>query len=195
MKKAIVFLADGFEEVEALTPVDYLRRAGVEVTVAGVSKKEIKGAHGICVCADEVLNKEMISKKYDALIVPGGMPGASNLAADELVLEFLKDGADRGAVLAAICAAPVVVFAKAGLLKNKHYTCYPGMENDLKKFAGENYAALTEGAVHLEERVVVDKNTVTSRGPGVAEEFALTLVEILAGKLQKETLHKGLVAR
>ena len=195
MKKAIVFLADGFEEVEALTPVDYLRRAGVEVTVAGVSKTEITGSHGIKVNADAALSDSLLGEKYDAVIAPGGMPGAANLAASPLVEKLFKDAEGRGAVIAAICAAPVVVLAKAGLLKNRRYTCYPTMENDLLKFAGSNYKALTEGAVHLEERVVVDGNLVTARGPGVAEEFALALVEKLAGKAARDSLHKGIVAR
>ncbi len=193
--KAIVFLADGFEEVEALTPVDYLRRAGVEVTVAGVSKKEITGSHGIKVCTDTVAAESLLSEKFDALIAPGGMLGSSNLAASPVVEKLFKDGENRGAVVAAICAAPVVVLAKVGLLKNRRYTCYPAMENDLEKFAGSNYKALTEGSVHLEERVVVDGNLVTARGAGVAEEFALALVEKLAGKAARDNLHKGIVAR
>ena len=167
--KAIVFLADGFEEVEALTPVDYLRRAGVEVTVAGVSKKEITGSHGIKVCTDTVAAESLLSEKFDALIAPGGMLGSSNLAASPVVEKLFKDGENRGAVVAAICAAPVVVLA--------------------------NYKALTEGSVHLEERVVVDGNLVTARGAGVAEEFALALVEKLAGKAARDNLHKGIVAR
>ena len=195
MKKAVVFLADGFEEVEALTPVDYLRRAGVEVTVAGVSKKEITGSHGISVNTDVAATDALVGEKFDALIVPGGMPGSTNLAASAVVEKLLKDGGSRGAIIAAICAAPVVVLAKAGLLKNRRYTCYPTMENDLAKFAGSGHKALTEGAVHLEERVVVDGNLVTARGPGVAEEFALTLVEKLAGKAARDSLHNGIVAR
>ena len=114
MKKAIVFLADGFEEVEALTPVDYLRRAGVEVTVAGVSKTEITGSHGIKVNADAALSDSLLGEKYDAVIAPGGMPGAANLAATPLVEKLFKDAESRGAVIAAICAAPVVVLAKPG---------------------------------------------------------------------------------
>ena len=195
MKKAIVFLADGFEEIEALTPVDYLRRAGVEVTLAGVSKTEITGSHGITVKTDIAVTEALVSEKFDALVVPGGMPGSTNLAASAAVEKLLKDAESRGAVIAAICAAPVVVLAKAGLLKNRRYTCYPRMENDLAKFAGSNYKALTDGAVHLEERVVVDGNLVTARGPGVAEEFALTLVEKLAGKTARDNLHNGIVAR
>jgi len=193
--KAIVFLADGFEEIEALTPVDYLRRAGVKVTVAGLLKQEITGAHGIKVKADEVLSETLLNEKFDAMIIPGGMPGSTNLAASSLVEKFLKDAQGRGALIAAICAAPVVVLAKAGLLKNRRYTCYPSMENDLEKFAGKDYKALTEGSSHTEERVVTDGNIVTSRGPGVAEEFALVLVEKLAGKKAKDSLHKGIVAR
>ena len=195
MKKAIVFLADGFEEIEALTPVDYLRRAGVEVTLAGVSKTEITGSHGITVKTDAAVTEALVSEKFDALVVPGGMPGSTNLAASAAVEKLLKDAESRGAVIAALCAAPVVVLAKAGLLKNRRYTCYPRMENDLAKFAGSGYKALTDGAVHLEERVVVDGNLVTARGAGVAEEFALALVEKLAGKSARDNLHNGIVAR
>lgn len=193
--KAIVFLADGFEEIEALTPVDYLRRAGVKVTVAGISKQEITGAHGINVMTDEVLSEGLLNEKFDALIIPGGMPGSTNLAASPLVEKFLKDAQSRGAVIAAICAAPVVVLAKSGFLKKRRYTCYPSMEKDLQEFAGKDYKVLTEGSVHTEERVVTDGNIVTSRGPGAAEEFALVLVEKLAGKEAKDSLRKGIVAR
>ncbi|NLK46058.1 MAG: DJ-1/PfpI family protein [Treponema sp.] len=197
MKKAIVFLADGFEEIEAFTPIDYLRRAGIEVITAGLSKNEIIGAHNIRVLSDVILSENLMLEKFDALILPGGMNGSVNLAASSTVEHFLKDGLARNAILAAICAAPIVVFAKAGLLKNRHYTCYPSMEteNEILKFVGKNYKSLMEGSVHSNERVVVDANMITARGPGVAEEFSLALVENLAGSDAKESLKNAIVAR
>jgi 4-methyl-5(b-hydroxyethyl)-thiazole monophosphate biosynthesis len=186
-KKALVFLADGFEEVEALTPIDYLRRAGIEVTTASItSSNTVKGAKGVPVVADVLL--EELSKQarlsagaWDAVFIPGGMPGASNLAACPAVGKLFREMAEAGKTFAAICASPAVVLAPLGLLEGKNFTCFPGLENSVK------------GGKHSLEKVVVDGNLITSRAPGTAAAFALALIEKLAGpgaakKVAEDTL-------
>jgi 4-methyl-5(b-hydroxyethyl)-thiazole monophosphate biosynthesis len=173
-KKAIVLLADGFEEVEAVTPIDYLRRAGVEVTTAAITDSLIvKGRWtGLKVTADTTLNE--IAKQgtggWDAVILPGGMPGAENLAASKETGTLLKSMAAEGKLICAICASPAVVLSPLGLLKSKKFTCYPKMEEKVKD--GE----------WSDKRVVVDGNVITSRGAGTAGEFAVAIIEKLIDK-------------
>jgi len=173
-KKAIVLLADGFEEVEAVTPIDYLRRAGVEVTTAAITDSlTVKGSwSGINVTADTTLAK--LAKDgtggWDAVILPGGMPGAANLAASKETTALLNEMAAAGKLICAICASPAVVLSPLGLLKGKKFTCYPGME---EKVADGSW---------LQERVVVDGNVITSRSAGTAGEFAVAII----GKLIDE---------
>ena len=161
-----MFLADGFEEVEALCPLDVLRRAGVEVTTVGVGKDMIRGAHGITVLADipDVMYRDSAP---DMIILPGGMPGAANLDACKTVDAALKAASRRGAFMAAICAAPFVL-GKRGLLQGKRAVCYPGFEGELEG------AMVSEG-----ETVVRDGNVITAKGMGVAFEFGLELVRCL----------------
>jgi len=168
-KKAIVLLAEGFEEVEAVTPIDYLRRAGVEVTTAAVSLfMTVKGARGIKVDADtEIAGIDGGAANWDAVIIPGGMSGAANIAASEEAGKLIKDMAAAGKLVCAICASPAVVLSPLGLLSGKKFTCYPGMEEKVK--AGEWSA----------DRVVVDGNIITSRSAGTAGEFAITIIEKL----------------
>ncbi|MDR2049901.1 MAG: DJ-1/PfpI family protein [Treponema sp.] len=186
-KNALVFLAEGFEEVEALTPVDYLRRAGIEVTTASITaSRTVKGARGVPVVTDALL--EDLSKQgrlspeaWDAVFIPGGMPGASNLAACPAVGKIFKEMAEAGKIFAAICASPAVVLAPLGLLEGKNFTCFPGLEDTVK------------GGKHSLEKVVVDGNLITSRAPGTAAAFALALIEKLAGpvtakKIVEDTL-------
>ena len=170
-RKAIVLLADGFEEVEAITPIDYLRRAGVEVTVASISDDlSAKGAWtGLKILADTALSKIKTSE-YDAVILPGGMPGASNLAASKEASSLLKEMAAANKLLCAICASPAVVLAPLGLLNGKNFTCYPGME---KKIPPDISSGLSG------DRVVVDGNLITSRGAGTAGEFAIAIIQEL----------------
>jgi len=175
-KKVLAFLAEGFEEVEAATPIDYLRRAGVEVTVCAIGKeKTVKGSHGIGFAADTTI-AELESEglfhaaSWDGVFVPGGMPGASNLAACTAAGNFFKEMATAGKITAAICASPAVFLAPLGLLEGKKFTCYPNLEKNLKS------------GTWLADRVVVDGNLVTSRAPGTAAAFALALIEKLAGK-------------
>jgi 4-methyl-5(b-hydroxyethyl)-thiazole monophosphate biosynthesis len=178
-KKALLLLAQGFEEVEAVTPVDYLRRAGLEVITAAVGESpEVTGAHGIPVRADAVL-AELAAKAgglpglcrdLDAALLPGGMPSASNLAASADVSALLGAMARDGKTIAAICASPALVLAPLGLLRGRRFTCYPGMEQGL------------EGALWSEEPVVTDGNLITSRGAGTAAAFAVALINRLAGE-------------
>jgi len=175
-KKVLTFLAEGFEEVEAITPIDYLRRTGVEVTVAAITtEKQVKGSHGISLVADTTVAAleqagQLSVVSWDGVFVPGGMPGASNLAACAPVGNFYKAMNDAGRIIAAICASPAVFLAPLGLLEGKEFTCYPGMEKQVS------------GGKWLTDKVVVDGNLVTSRGPGTAVTFALALVELFTGK-------------
>jgi 4-methyl-5(b-hydroxyethyl)-thiazole monophosphate biosynthesis len=180
-KDAVLLLAAGFEEIEAISIVDTLRRAGVEVTIAGLQAGAIEGAHGIKVVPDTTLG-EIEIKKFDAVILPGGNPGYLNLGKDHRVLDAVKTAFEVGKIVAAICAAPSVL-AQAGILKGKKATIYPGMET-----------ALT-GARHSDERVVVDGKLVTSQGPGTALEFGITLAELLVGKQKAQEVKSALVAK
>lgn len=179
MKKVIVPLAQGFEEIEALTIVDILRRANVDVTMAALESLHVKGAHGIVVVAD-VLLKEMNANNFDMIALPGGLPGATNLAADPTTQSLLKEFDAKAKMIAAICAAPYAL-KTAGVLK-KHYTCYPGFQ---AKIAQEGYNA--------NDKVIRDGNVTTSQGPSTAMLFALSLVEQLCSKEVAQSLSHDLL--
>lgn len=176
-----ILLADGFEEIEAITPADFLRRAGVEVRLVGVTGREVTGGHGITVSTD--MRLEELREEPEAVIVPGGGRGAENLAASAGSLDLIRRLHGAGKIVAAICAAPAVVLRRAGVIAGRRVTCYPGFEDTLA------------GSTFSEERVVVDGNVVTSRAPGTAAEFALKLVELLAGKDKAETIRAGTLER
>lgn len=164
-----LFLATGFEEVEALAPVDILRRADIEVQLISVSgEKVVTGSHGIAVTADGLFEETDFSDG-ELLVLPGGMPGTLNLEAHPDLAELLRFNFQNGKMLAAICAAPMVL-GKLGLLNGHRATCYPSYEEFLL------------GAEFSEERVVVSQNIITSRGAGTAMEFGLALVEKLKGE-------------
>ncbi len=165
--KIVVFLADGFEEVEAVTPIDYLRRSGAEVITAGVNGRKIKGSHGITLEAD--LPAESVDFQPDCIVLPGGMPGASNLAASKTVNQICLAAASSKKILAAICAAPAVIFGPLGLLDGKSFTCYPGFEERVP--AGKA----------VKSRVVVDGNIITARAAGTAGEFSMAIIKALCG--------------
>jgi len=179
-KNVLVFLAEGFEEVEAVTPIDYLRRVGIEVTVAAVNEgPTVKGARGIRVTADASLDDlagkgKLKPVSWDAVVVPGGLPGADNLAASKRVGDFLKGMNEAGKVIAAICAAPARVLAPLGLLAGKKFTCYPGEEKNIS-------SSHLAGAGWKEDRVIVDGNLVTSCGAGTAGVFAAAIIGELLG--------------
>ena len=158
-----VFLADGFEEIEALAVVDILRRAKIETKTVGVGALDIIGAHGISVKAD-MLIEDVNENELTAVVLPGGMPGTANLKKCEKLTEILMLAANNNKYIAAICAAPSVLGA-LGLLKNKTATCYPGFENELY------------GANYMDTPVCADGKIVTAFGPGAAVDFALELVK------------------
>jgi 4-methyl-5(b-hydroxyethyl)-thiazole monophosphate biosynthesis len=177
-KMVIILLAEGFEEVEAVTPVDFLRRAGVDaVTVAVGKDRTVVGARGIPVVADRVI-ADIGGLAYDAVVLPGGMGGSMNLAASEAVDALVREAAANAKLVAAICAAPAIVLAPKGILAGKRFTCFPGMEKEVS------------GAVWAEEKVVVDSNLITSRGAGTAAFFALAVIEYLLGRETAENIGK-----
>ena len=180
MKQVCVFLGDGFEEIEGLTVVDLLRRAEVEVTTVSISGDyTIHGAHGIDVQADELF--ENISyEERDMLVLPGGMPGTLNLGKHKGLETLLREFHEREKYIAAICAAPSV-FGKYGFLKGRQATSYPGFEEAL------------EGAVVVEEPVVISDHVITSRGMGTAIPFALALIEKLVGQERAEAIGKSII--
>ena len=177
MKKVIVFIANGTEEVEVLTPVDYLRRAGADVTFAGVPEKECVGSHGIAITADKAA-RDCVGGDFDMVVLPGGLPGTLNLENDENVQKILKKAYDADKFVAAICAAPSVL-GKAGMLTGKKATCYPGFEEHLI------------GAEYIKAPVVTDKNAITSCGAGAAGEFAYALIMALYGEEKSEQIRKA----
>lgn len=162
MTKIAVILAPGFEEIEALSPVDVFRRVGFDVDMVGFAK-QVSGAHNITVTADVVIEEADFSI-YDLIVIPGGLPGATNLRDNELVIQAVQEAAATNRKTAAICAGPIVL-EKAGLLENKRFTNYPGFE------------AQIEHGEHQPEAIVVrDGNVITSRGPATAMAFAYELV-------------------
>jgi 4-methyl-5(b-hydroxyethyl)-thiazole monophosphate biosynthesis len=181
-KRAVVLLAEGFEEVEAVTPIDYLRRAGAEVTVAGVGGTTIKSSRGLRILADKSV-AELGSEPWDAVVIPGGMPGAANIAADASCAGLIKKQAASQRLVAAVCAAPAVVLAPLGILSGRRFTCYPGMEKDVG------------GARWSDERVVVDGNVVTSRGAGTAGEWALEIIARLFGEESSRKIAKAVLIK
>lgn len=168
-----VFLANGFEEMEALAPVDLLRRAGVEVFTVGVGSDMIVSSHNIPVKTDTTVDK---------IVLPGGMPGTLNLEASPDVLGAVDYCADNNRYIAAICAAPSIIGHK-GLLDGRYATCFPGYEKDLK------------GAIHSARLVAVDGKFITAKGAGCSMKFALKLVELLVSKEKAEALESGMQSK
>ena len=180
MKNVALFLADGFEEIEALATVDILRRAQIPVTTVSVTgKNEVTGAHGIPVLADSLFNETDFSK-VGYLVLPGGMPGAKHLDEHEELKKLITDVDNRGERIAAICAAPMVL-GGLGLLQDKQATCYPGFED---KLSGAEITGL---------KVVTDHHITTGKGPGLAFDFALALVEQIAGSDKRSEVAQGLL--
>lgn len=180
MPTALVILAPGFEEIEASTPIDVLRRAGVDVTVVGLDALQVEGSRGLTFVADCVLGDA--PAEVDLIVLPGGLPGATNLAASEELRSRLQGQHAAGRRVAAICAAPAVALAPTGLLEGKRATCYPSFE--------ERFSDAVEFS---EERVVVDGLITTSRGPGTALEFSLALVEQLVSAEAAAGLRAGML--
>ena len=180
MKRVSVLLADGFEEVEALTVVDLLRRAKVYVdTVSIMDDYTVRGSHGINVQTEDLFD-EVNFAEFDRIVLPGGMPGTTNLKAHSGVRKIVKEFADEGKYVAAICAAPTIL-ADLGLLKGKRVTCYPAMEKEIP------------GAVITRAPVTVDGTIITSRGVGTAIDFALELIQTLEGREKTEEIAESIV--
>ena len=201
MATAVVFLADGFEEVEALTPVDYLRRAKVcvktvAVPTAAMKQENLVGtSHLVPVVADLTFaefEKEFSvsdeSSLPDLVFLPGGMPGSKNLGDNEKVIAFVKKCFESGKYVSAICAAPAVALSKTGALKGRKWTCFPEMNKDVP-------ADLVKDSTFVESPFVTDGNVITGRGAGAAEQFAMELVRLLCGKETADFLKEKTVQR
>jgi 4-methyl-5(b-hydroxyethyl)-thiazole monophosphate biosynthesis len=178
-KTAIVILADGFEEIEAITSIDLLRRAGVRVVIAGLESRTVTGSHSVVVEAESILSPSSVLP--DALVLPGG-PGHRNLLNSATVIELVRNMANTGKLCAAICAAPLV-FGKAGILAGRRATCFPGEEKGLVE-------AIVEDAL-----VVVDGNIITSKGAGTTVPFALQIIAYLVGQDSADTVARAIVYR
>ena len=173
-----LLLADGFEEIEALTPLDCLRRVGVSIETVGITGKYATGGHGITVAADKTLG-EASADDYDSVILPGGLIGTQNIDNSPFTDAVIKSAIEKGGRVAAICAAPTVL-GKRGLLRGRKAVCYPGMEDML------------DGATVVSEGVVTDGNITTARGMGVALPFAMELVKLFAGEDAKSSLSQSI---
>lgn len=181
MVKVLVPLAGGCEELEAVTIIDLLRRAGIEVVTAGLQPGIVKASRGTQLVPDATLDA-VLRDEFDMIVLPGGMPGAQHLREDPRIIALLKKMAEQGKYTAAICAAPTVL-AEAGLLVGKRVTSYPGFLDKLD----------VPGMAYLKDAVVKDGKILTSRGPGTAMDFALALIEALAGKARRDEVEAGLV--
>lgn len=175
--KILVPLAEGFEEIEAVTIIDILRRAGIETVTAALKSNPVTGAHNISINADKILDE---NENFDIIVLPGGMPGSSNLKDDARIIKIIKKISKSGGITAAICAAPIVL-SKAGVLKDKKFTCYPGYEEEIT------------GGKFTDDPVVTDGLIVTAKGAGCAPLFALKIVELVKGidtaqKLKKQIM-------
>jgi protein deglycase len=181
MARALVPLAEGCEELEAVTVIDLLRRASVDVVTAGLDGEPVRASRGTTLLPDTTLDA-VLAEAFDLIVLPGGQPGANNLNADPRVHELLRRQAERGGWCAAICAAPLVL-ADAGLLDGREATSFPGV-----------LRADAHPDVRLSEApVVTDGNIVTSRGPGTAMDFALHLIELLLGREQRDAVEAKLM--
>ncbi len=170
-----MFFADGFEEVEAIATLDVIRRAGIEIESIGVNSKEITGAHNITVVCDKTTDEISVTDSLKGIILPGGMPGTTNLFVDKTVNEFIDFCSENSLLICAICAAPMILGRK-GLLRNKQAICFPGFENEL------------EGAIISEDFVCRDGNFITSKGMGSAINFGLEIVSYFTDKLTAKKL-------
>jgi len=181
MKRILVPLARGFEEIEAITIVDILRRADAEVCLAGLEKRNVEGSHGLKIIADSVL-EEVLEESWDMVVLPGGVPGAPTLMEDERIIKLLKNQATKKKTSAAICAAPAVL-EKAGLTKGKRVTSHPA------------WAERMTTAVHTGQRVQTAELLVTGQAAGSAMEFAFMLVETLFGPEKAADVNVGVLAK
>ncbi|RXI39532.1 DJ-1 family protein [Clostridium tetani] len=180
VKKIVLMLAKGFEEIEALTVVDILRRVGVDCKTCSITEeKMVKGTHNIYVKSDIIL-KDFKEYEFSGIVLPGGMPGATNLRDNKTVIEIIKEFNEENKLIAAICAAPIVL-KEADIIKNKNITSYPGFEEELK------------GCNYKEDKVVQNGNIITSRGPSTAIDFAFKILENIIDEKELEELKKSML--
>ena len=191
MIKAAVFFADGFEDIEALSPVDYMRRAGIDVVTVGVKGTPfnksmiVTSSHKVPIITDTTLDAFLSEYKNDlpdCIVCPGGGLGAQNLSECPALLDYIEKCYKADKLVSAICASPAVVLGKTCVLDGKKWTCYPGMENEAKAEYLDGYS---------NKVFITDGNLVTSRGPGASEQFAMELVRILAGQETHDKIHEG----
>ncbi len=180
-KRVLLLLAPGYEELEAVTVVDILRRAGVEVVMAGLEEGPVSSAREVKIIPDATLD-EVVEEDFDLIVLPGGLDGTERLAGDKRVNTLLKKQLEKGRAVGAICAAPTLL-DRAGLASGKRLTCHPICQKDIKDAALEG------------ERVVQDGILITSQAPGTAMEFAFKLVEFLEGPKRVEEVNKGVLAK
>lgn len=178
-RKVLVAIADGTEELEAVTIIDVLRRVKADVTVASVGNKQVKTSRCVNLVADALIS-ECVGNVYDLIALPGGMPGAEHLRDSSQLTDMLKEQAESGRLYAAICASPTVVLKPHGLLKDKKATCYPSLLSEIEN--------------PQQAKVVVDGNCITSQGPATALEFALKLVELLFDEQKSREVANAMLA-
>lgn len=190
MKGSYVFLADGFEEIEALATVDILRRAGIDAETVSIDEEGfVSGAHGITVTVDRIWPELLAdlkledTEKEDLMVFPGGMPGAKNLSEQPDLMAIAQRHFDEGGTIAAICAAPGVVVSKLNGVAGKKATCYDGFEGLMQQ----------AGMVYEKAPAVTDGNLITGRGPGCAVDFALAIVQSVCGKEKADALRAGMM--
>jgi len=175
--KVLVPLAEGFEEIEAVTIIDLLRRAGIETVTAALTLNPVKGSHGITVTADVIFDEKT---DFDAIVLPGGIPGSTNLKNATRIINIIRRINSSGGLTAAICAAPIVL-SEAGVLKNRKFTCYPGYEKDIPE------------GIHIKENVVIDGSIITGMGAGPAPLFALAIIEYLKDKQTAQKIKEQII--
>ncbi len=180
----LLFLADGFEEIEALTQVDYLRRAGVEIVTVGVTGKEAVGTRGIVVKADTTLEETEYTDGVEMVILPGGLGGMKAMKNNEKVCGIVRKAYENGKFVTAICASPTIL-AHLDMVKGKKCVCYPGMEGEL----------VEAGGIFTDKAVVTDGKIITARAAGASEEFSFELIRVLCGDDKKEEIRKSICAR
>ena len=181
MSRVLIPLATGFEEIEAVTNIDVLRRASIEVVTISLNSLDVKGDHGIPIIADQRIDQIDVDD-FDAIVLPGGMPGAGNLRDNQKILDFVRKIYDKGGLVAAVCAAPIVLEA-ARILEGKKATSYPSFSDEMSS------------CKYLEDRVVKDDNIITARGPGVALEFALEIVKYIKTESDAKELKEAMIVK
>ena len=180
----LLFLADGFEEIEALTQVDYLRRAGVEIITVGVNGEYARGTRNIVVKADTTLDKIEYTDDVEMVILPGGLSGMNAMKSSEKVCSIVKTAEQNGKYVTAICASPTI-FAHLDMVRGKKCVCYPGMEDEL----------IEAGGIYADEPVVTDGRMITARAAGASEEFSFELIRVLKGENAAQAVRKSICAR